>query len=77
MRRACGGRIVDQPQRHALNVATKRNSDVLINKTFFASLAGASGELRAVTDKEIDGVGCAFGAVLDGVAALRRARGGD
>ena len=60
MRRACGGRIVDQLQRHALNVATKRNCDVITNHAFYARLAIATRELRAVADKEIDGVAAAF-----------------
>ena len=40
---------------------------------FRARLAIASGELRAVTDKEIHGVACAFGAIGDDVTALRHA----
>ena len=55
-------------------MATKRNRDMFANQTFCARFAGASGKLRAVTDEKVDGVGCAFGAVLDGVTALRRAR---
>ena len=77
MRCAYGWRVVDQPQRHALNVASERNRDVLANQSFCASLAGASGEFRAVADEEIDSVNRACGAVLDGVAALRRAAGAD
>ena len=72
-RRAHGWLDVDQAQRDALNMAAKSNRDMLANHPFYARFAIASGEFRAVTDKEIDGVVCAFRAIGDGVAALGRA----
>ena len=71
------GRVVDHPQRDALNAATKRNGDVLANHPFFTGPAIASGKLRAVTHEKVDGVVCAFAAVGDDVTALRRAAGAE
>ena len=50
---------------------------MLTDHSLYARLAVASGKLRAVTDKEIDGVVCAFGTVGDGITALRRAARAD